>query len=235
MKSASMLINAAGALKPKDCEDNRDEAVRITKKNVEFIFKILSLLNAKKILHVSSAGTVYGEGIGKKYVETDPLNPISAYGYIKVLEEEGLEKYSKENGISYVCARLSNPYGNKTTKKHGLIDVFIKSARDKKPVSIYMDRNPSRDYIHITDAARYIVKLLLSELEGIFNVCSGESLKVSEILNLFEGSCIEVVVEKTIKAPSFDVIENNLCNNKIKALFPLERTVVLSEYIHKFI
>ena len=147
IKKCTLFINCAGGLKPNTCEDDPDNALKATENNVEFICNLLLKTNVRKLLHISSAGTVYGENNGTPFAESDKLNPISVYGKVKVLEENILESFTKNRGIDYLCARLSNPYGNKKTKNHGLIDVLIKNYQEDKIINLYADRDPSRDYI----------------------------------------------------------------------------------------
>ena len=65
----------------------------------------------KKVVFISSGGTVYGKEADCPLKETTSTNPISSYGVQKVTIEKLLYLYHYMYGLDYTIIRLANPYG----------------------------------------------------------------------------------------------------------------------------
>ncbi len=70
----------------------------------------ISESNIKKIVFISSAGTIYGSSNAKL---TEDINkfPFSPYGINKLTMEYYLNYYNKKNNLNYDIYRVSNIYG----------------------------------------------------------------------------------------------------------------------------
>ena len=87
-----------------------------------------SRTNNVPIIFSSSGGTIYGRGNRIPFKEVDPLEPINAYGLLKLMSEELLEHFHRNSSLKYVSMRISNPYGgiNHNKVDQGVINIFIK-------------------------------------------------------------------------------------------------------------
>ena len=65
----------------------------------------------KKIIFISSGGTVYGVPEKLPITEEHDCNPISLYGIQKLTIENLFFYYHHQYGLNYQSLRLSNPYG----------------------------------------------------------------------------------------------------------------------------
>ena len=65
----------------------------------------------KKIIFISSGGTVYGKSKGIPFKEDDCTNPICSYGIQKLSIEKYIQLYNNMYGLDYRIIRLANPYG----------------------------------------------------------------------------------------------------------------------------
>ena len=65
----------------------------------------------RKIVFISSGGTVYGIPRQVPIPETHPTDPISSYGISKLAIEKYLALFQSEHGLDYAILRLANPYG----------------------------------------------------------------------------------------------------------------------------
>jgi UDP-glucose 4-epimerase len=136
-------------------------------------------VNVKKVIFISSGGTVYGVPEQSPIPEEHPNEPTCSYGISKLAIEKYLNLFHKLWGLEYVVARLSNPYGRQQNPnaKQGAVAVFLGNAASGKPITIWGDGEVVRDYIYIDDA----VKALLAAAEykpgvndpRIFNVGAG--------------------------------------------------------------
>ena len=68
-------------------------------------------LGVKRIVYVSSGGTVYGPAAQIPTPETAPTDPITAYGISKLAIEKYLSLYQRLHGLDYRILRVANPFG----------------------------------------------------------------------------------------------------------------------------
>ncbi len=172
----------------------------------------LSLIRAmqknkvKKIVFSSSA-TVYGEPQYLPYDEKHPTNPINPYGRTKLFIEEILcDVATSDSGWSVAVLRYFNPVGAHESGLIGespkgipnnLMPYMVKVASGElEKLKVFgndyetRDGTGERDYIHVMDLAEGHLAALnfLKEHKGwhVFNLGSGKSTTVLEILHAFE-------------------------------------------------
>ncbi len=111
----------------------------------------------------SSAGGVYGETPDLPLTEDSPCRPLSEYGRNK-LRQEGVGRAWTERHpqVSLLVARLSNLYGpgQNLSKPVGLISQLSRSLIYNHPTHVYVPLDTTRDYLHVSDGARHIVRCL---------------------------------------------------------------------------
>lgn len=145
---------------------------------------VVSPLHIKKIVFVSSAGTVYGPSSGK-VDELANKQPFSPYGIVKLTMENFLNYYKAKFGLEFDIYRVSNVYGEgqDTSKGLGIINTFLeKIIRDKK-VQVFGDGNNTRNYIYVKDVAT-LMGYSLNHLNSseIFNVSSNTTCSINELV-----------------------------------------------------
>ena len=168
-------------------------------------------LGGKRIVFLSSGGTVYGRLAHGVAHETDPLRPIGSYGGGKVAVETYLRIYHTAGWVDARVARLSNPYGTgqPTDRAQGVLSAFLRAAIAGRPLHVWGDGEIVRDYIHVTDAAQGLLRLSQAELSGatgmpIFNIGSGVGTSINQLIATIEQ---EVGPLEVIREPrrSYDV------------------------------
>jgi UDP-glucose 4-epimerase len=173
----------------------------------------------KKIVFISSGGTVYGIPQSVPIHETHSLNPISAYGLSKVMIEKYLYLYHHLSGLDYTVLRFANPYGEQqgVRQGQGVIRAWIEKAFCNEPVEIWGDGSVVRDYLYIKDAVKTI-RLAAEQTtqDKVFNVGSGIGHSLLEIKSSIEQvtGCSLTVVYKDARL--FDVPKNVLDISRIK-------------------
>lgn len=75
------------------------------------LFEACIRCGVKKVVFISSGGTVYGKEVDCPLKEKTATNPISSYGVQKVTIEKLLYLYRYMYGLDYRIIRLANPYG----------------------------------------------------------------------------------------------------------------------------
>jgi len=67
--------------------------------------------SGRKLVFVSSGGTVYGEASKLPIREDHPTKPISPYGVTKLTLESYAHLYAVTHGLKFVCVRPANAFG----------------------------------------------------------------------------------------------------------------------------
>ncbi|MCF5233280.1 MULTISPECIES: NAD-dependent epimerase/dehydratase family protein [unclassified Pseudomonas] len=170
-------------------------------------------LNIKKIVFISSGGTVYGRPQQMPIPETHPTEPEVSYGISKLTIEKYLYLYSQLHGIEPITLRVANPYGERQRIEtaQGAVAAFINRAVANNPIEIWGDGSVTRDYIYIKDLADAFVKALrYTGKQQVFNLGSGTGTSLNELINVIE-KIVKKPIERTYKpGRPFDVPVNVL-------------------------
>jgi len=140
----------------------------------------------RKLVFLSSGGTVYGIPQCEVVDETHPLAPISSYGIVKVAIENYLHMESKLHGLDYVTLRASNPYGPRQGHAglQGIIGTYLWKIAKGEPIEVWGDGSVVRDFIDVRDLAELVSMARESSINGCFNAGSGEGASVNRIVQL---------------------------------------------------
>ncbi|MFZ5569094.1 MAG: NAD-dependent epimerase/dehydratase family protein [Thermodesulfobacteriota bacterium] len=162
----------------------------------------------KKIIFISSGGTVYGIPQYLPLDEAHPTNPICSYGITKLAIEKYLALYQRLHGMPYIVLRLSNPFGERqrTLARQGAVAVFMGKILRGEPVEIWGDGSVVRDYVYIGDVVEaMILALEYGGAERIFNIGSGTGMRLLDVLEAVE-QVTSIAAERVFKeARPFDV------------------------------
>ena len=179
--------------------------------------------NIKKIVFISSGGTVYGDQNLESISEQSSTDPLSSYGIVKLAMEKYIQLYSKLYGVNYSIFRLSNPYGpyQNTLKDQGIIGIFIRKFIENGEITIWGDGNIIRDYIYIDDVIEILNRDLMKNIDNniLLNLGSGKGSSINEILNLIERISNKKINILYKESRSFDVKKNILNIDKISNTF----------------
>lgn len=148
----------------------------------------INLLNAakqsgvKQIVFASSGGTVYGEPAYLPADENTPLLPLSPYGISKLT----FEHYLRISGLKHTILRYANVYGPRQSPhgEAGVIAIFSERMMNGDETVIYGDGNQERDFIYVTDVAAANLAAIEQQIEGTFNIGTGEGTSVNRIYAL---------------------------------------------------
>ncbi len=126
-------------------------------------------------------------------------NPVSPYGIARVMQRKIIQLYSENYGLDIVHTRSFNHFGS-YQKENFVIPSFAKQivtqklAGNEKVSLIVGDISVRRDFTDVRDIAKaYYLLLLKGEAGQVYNVCSGNSYSLKEILNLLaEQAKVEI-------------------------------------------
>lgn len=170
-------------------------------------------LGMKKIVFISSGGTVYGRPTSVPVPETHPTHPEVSYGISKLAIEKYLYLYSQLHGIEPVTLRAANPYGERQRIEtaQGAIAAFVSRAVAGKPIEIWGDGSVTRDYIYIKDLTQAFSQALAYQgKEQVFNIGSGTGTSLNTLIDLVEQTLGKQVERIYKPGRPFDVPVNVL-------------------------
>jgi UDP-glucose 4-epimerase len=188
--------------------------------------------NIKKIVFVSSGGTVYGIPKQIPIPENHPSNPISSYGINKRTIESYFILYNKLFNLNSCVFRLSNPYGERQNPyiAQGAITIFSYKSIANMPIEIWGDGEVIRDYIYIGDVIKALIaSLKIDTPEIIYNLGSGIGTSLNEILDIIKTGFNNDLKVNYVNSRNFDVLSNVLDISLIKSRFNWEPKIELSE------
>lgn len=154
------------------------------------LFDACVKFDVKKVVFISSGGTVYGKEASCPLPENTPTNPISSYGVQKITIEKLLYLYNYMYGLDFRIIRLANPYGpyQRPNGVLGAVTTFTYKALKGEELQVYGDGSVIRDFIYIDDA----IKAILNIVDGknkhhTFNLGCGYGTSIKEVLNAIES------------------------------------------------
>ena len=201
---------------------NDDPAFDVQSNVVETIF-LLDQCNArqiKKIIFISSGGTVYGKPAMLPIPEDSATDPECSYGITKLAIEKYLYLFWYLHKLDYCILRLANAYGERQrpTATQGAIPVFLEKTLQNDEIVVWGDGSVVRDYIYVTDIVRALIKALTYSGENkIFNIGSGQGHSLDELIHVIENVTGRSLQVKYADARSFDVPINVLDISRAKS------------------
>ncbi len=181
-RSFDVCINAAGSgnvgysitYPLEDFETNTFAVVRVLE-------SIRKHNPACTYLQISSAA-VYGNPKELPVREMDSVNPLSPYGWHKLMSECVCQEYTQLFGLKTVIIRPFSVFGP-GLKKQLLWEVHQKYLQATKSIELWGKGTETRDFIYITDLVLAIDAILKSGrcAADIFNIASGCETTIRDI------------------------------------------------------
>tara|TARA_B100001250_G_scaffold414603_1_gene454454 strand:+ start:14970 stop:16871 length:1902 start_codon:yes stop_codon:yes gene_type:complete len=179
-------------------EENYWHNIRLSNYLMGILRKIKSI---KKVINASSY-LIYKKDLYNferplkkpiKLKETDPIKPRNLTGMAKLAHEIELNFLSNfhSNQFTSISARIFRGYG-KGSKD--VISRWIKNALNGETIKVYNKENIF-DYIYARDTAEGLIRLSLTNYEGIVNLGTGNSKKVSDIVNILKHYFKDLSIE----------------------------------------
>jgi UDP-glucose 4-epimerase len=155
--------------------------------NTVNVYKILNSIRSNnpncKFINISSAA-VYGNVNYIPVNETSNLEPISPYGFHKLMSEIIVSEFHKIYGLKTCSLRLFSVYGV-GLKKQLLWDIFQK-WKNNEILEFHGNGSETRDFIYIDDLVK-LIDIIIKDLEfkgDVINVANGEETKIKDIVTL---------------------------------------------------
>jgi CDP-glucose 4,6-dehydratase len=159
---------------------------------------------------VASSDKAYGELIGKKYLESHPLNGIYPYDASKSATDLVSNSYRKSYNLPIIVTRACNIYGIGDYNRQRLIPGIVYSHLRKSEFVIRNGGRDFREYIHVEDAVDAYIRLLdyaeTNNSKGAFNISSGDAFSTLELFNLIQTEIGSSIKHTVIDKPTLEIV-----------------------------
>lgn len=184
------IYHLAGIASPPSVSQNISASLSVNVGGVHAVLTAAAELSHPPQVLVVSSGEVYG-GAGSPGIpisEEAPPAPWNDYALSKVMAEEVAHLFQRRGRVPVVIARPFNHTGP------GQSDSFVVAAFARQLAAIRAEKQPPtlrvgnlaarRDFSDVRDVVRAYRLLVSSGATGIFNVASGRSIAIREVLDL---------------------------------------------------
>ncbi len=224
------IIIHCAALIP-SIENSFERCFEINTKINKNIYEFAQTNSIKKLIFISSTN-VY-DMTTQVIDEGSPLCITNLYAQEKINAEK---MFFTLNNTEVICLRVNAPY-HFSTKYNTVLKIFIENACKNIDLVYHGSGERRQDFIHVNDLATIIVKVLLSNYTGIYNVAHGKPITMKELgTKIIEltPSC-----KSSLQSSSqADSQENNKANfdiSKLKKDFDWQPSVTLENGIKEWI
>ncbi|MDG1056872.1 MAG: NAD(P)-dependent oxidoreductase, partial [Flavobacteriaceae bacterium] len=162
--------------------------------------RIANSLERKNTSYFCAIGTCleYRPSLTPKSVDS-VIGPVCNYGVAKADTAKNLSSILARKKIAFAWARLFHIYGGDEHEKR-LIPT-IRQCIENDKIYEFSNSNHLIDLSHIEQVAQKIVKIIKNKKVGTFNICSGKSQSVKNIVLEFCNSEKEQILFKFNEKP----------------------------------
>jgi UDP-glucose 4-epimerase len=186
----------------------------------------------RNFCYIHSGGAVYDSDAALPLTEKSPERPVSPYGLTKKLGEGYVRVLSEVAGSSWSSLAYSNVYGPVLTHGRGVIFEFWKALSNNQTATIF-GKDVTRDFLHIDDATRAIVRAVAQPTNKRINISSGTEINLFDLYNIISKQ-MRVEIEPRIEpARAGEILRSCLSNAEAKKILKwapeidLERGITL--------
>lgn len=238
INETDIVIHLVSSTLPKS---SNDDPIYDVQSNLVGSLQMLNAMVAKKIrkiIFISSGGTVYGK---PKYLPIDEhhaTEPQVSYGITKLAIEKYLLLFEQMHGIRATILRVANPFGERQRIEtaQGAVTAFLYRALSGRPIEIWGDGTATRDYIYISDVAdAFACAVAYEGPRSVFNVSSGVGISLNNLVSLLEEILGYPIECRYLPGRSFDVPVSILSNELAQREMGWVPTVSLREGIENVV
>jgi UDP-glucose 4-epimerase len=214
---------------------SNDDMVYDVESNLVATLQLLRAMVAKgirKIVFISSGGTVYGNPVYLPIDENHQTEPRVSYGVTKLAIEKYLLLHQHLYGIKANILRVTNPFGQRQRVEtaQGAVAAFLGKAMQRQPVEIWGDGTVTRDFIYVSDVAEAFARAVDYEgARSVFNISTGIGTSLNQLLERIERVLDRRVVRHYRPGRAFDVPVSVLDNSLARRELGWEPRVTLDE------
>jgi len=197
IKKADVVLHTVSSTNPASSNTDPQADIQTNLLGMVQLLECMRELNKKRIIFLSSGGTVYGKPEILPIPENHTLNPQCSYAVVKIAMEQYLNVFSNLYGFQTTVIRPSNPYGPRQWYEgaQGVIANFTANALQNEALTLWGTGLDIRDFFHVKDLAKLCVQFVECGQPGLFNAGSGQGHTIREIIDTLEtihGSALHI-------------------------------------------
>lgn len=184
------------------------------RRNIAINTNVIEACRVAQVEKVVAMGSVaiYGDKESGHFVETDaflgrPHGSEEGYGFAKRAMLMHLQTYEAQFKFRFAYAIATNMYGpnDRFDVDFGhvipsLVKKFDDAERNRRTVSVWGDGSATRDFLYSDDAA-HALQIMMDEGQGAYNVASGRSNTIAELVAALSHEFPHVKVEWDASKP----------------------------------
>ena len=184
--------------------------------NRKKLLKILKLCveNQIKLIFPSTCTYLYDK---KNKRVSQKIFPLNKYAQSKIQCENEILKYKKKFNLNFLILRIFNVYGTKINNR-GVIPSLVLKLKKNKILKLKHSKN-IRDFIHINDLLRLLLKTIIVNKNGVFEVGSGKTISIKDlaykIIKIFKYKSKLIIIKPYMSKKNYFSKSN--INKTIKA------------------
>lgn len=126
-------------------------------------------------------GTCFEYEISTKHLSIDtPLGPKTLYAATKAATFLSLSRYFSDHNIAFAWCRIFYLFGEGEDERR--LVAYVRSQIFNGKTANLSDGQQIRDYLDVSVAAEYIVRIALGDQIGAINICSGLPISVRRLV-----------------------------------------------------
>lgn len=166
--------------------DSWKEPAEFYRVNVQGTVDALEYCRRTRAAMVYVSGYCYGIPDELPIRETAPVRPNNPYAFSKAAAESACRFFASAFHVPVSILRPFNVYGPGQSAKF-LIPHIVEQALNPAVSEIEIaDARPRRDFVHVDDLVAALLKVPVTEEARAYNVGSGRSVAVGEIVELIQ-------------------------------------------------
>lgn len=210
VEGMDVVVHLISTTLPKTSND--DPVFDVQSNVIESLFLLEQCVKfkIKKVIFISSGGTVYGTPHAVPVPEDSPTDPLCSYGICKLAIEKYLFLFKQLHNLDFVVLRPSNPFGPRQNPHgiQGVIPVFLGKIIRNEPLQIWGSGDVVRDYLYVEDLADAVYRAIVQTTASqVFNIGSGTGHSLNGLIKIISGVVGRDVPVSYSKPRSFDISE----------------------------
>ncbi len=194
LTSVDAVVYAAGRVVPSTAVTPTEALALDARPLSELLDTLARCGRQPRFVFISSAGAVYGTAPeGVHLTEDAPLRPRSVYGLVRSMMEQLVDYASRTGSVRGVSLRLANVYGpgQRVNGPAAFVVRALTAARTGQAMELWGDGSQRKDFVYIDDVVAAVSRALSAldaarPLSSTFNICSGQSVSLRELLGTIE-------------------------------------------------